>query len=254
MGMHVYQQPNKIQIDRLLVFRTLTQAFRKAMKTCSQRKSVGKKSVDEREEYRILRRIVRPGDELVIDALDRLGRTKQIVKEEVEYFKKRGVALRVLSLPTTLTDMGESTWVMDMVNNIIIEVYSSLAEEELIIKERRQRAGIEAAKKKGMYKGRKPKQIDWARFEELYNRWTEGAIKTKEFKALMNLSTSTFYRVVDEFKSGTMESLQHSKRSQQARSKSREEHREQMGKTQMKKLSVRMHTCIFQCLQVVLIE
>lgn len=175
---------------------------------------MGKKSVDEREEYRILRRIVRPGDELVIDALDRLGRTKQIVKEEVEYFKKRGVALRVLSLPTTLTDMGESTWVMDMVNNIIIEVYSSLAEEELIIKERRQRAGIEAAKKKGMYKGRKPKQIDWARFEELYNRWTEGAIKTKEFKALMNLSTSTFYRVVDEFKSGTMESLQHSKRSQ----------------------------------------
>lgn len=175
----------------------------------------GKKSVDEREEYKILRRVLRPGDELVIDALDRLGRTKQIVKEEVEYFKKKGVTLRVLSLPTTLTDLSENTWVMEMVNNIIIEVYSSLAEEELVIKERRQRDGIEAAKKRGVYKGRKPKQVDWSQFEGLYQRWKDGGLKTKEFKQLLGLSTSTFYRVIKEYESDTLDELKTSKRANQ---------------------------------------
>lgn len=175
----------------------------------------GKKSVDEREEYKILRRVLRPGDELVIDALDRLGRTKQIVKEEVEYFKKKGVTLRVLSLPTTLTDLSENTWVMEMVNNIIIEVYSSLAEEELVIKERRQRDGIEAAKKRGVYKGRKPKQVDWSKFEGLYQRWKDGGLKTKEFKQLLGLSTSTFYRVIKEYESDTLDELKTSKRANQ---------------------------------------
>ena len=173
----------------------------------------GKKAVDEREEYRILRRVLRPGDELVIDALDRLGRTKQIVKDEVEYFKKKGVTLRVLSLPTTLTDLGENAWVMEMVNNIIIEVYSSLAEEELAIKERRQRDGIEAAKLRGVYKGRKPKQIDWASFEGLYARWKAGGLKTKEFKQLLGLTTSTFYRVIKEYEGETPDELKGSKRS-----------------------------------------
>ena len=171
--------------------------------------------MDEREEYKILRRVLRPGDELVIDALDRLGRTKQIVKEEVEYFKKKGVTLRVLSLPTTLTDLSENTWVMEMVNNIIIEVYSSLAEEELIIKERRQRDGIEAAKKRGVYKGRKPKQVDWSQFEGLYQRWKDGGLKTKEFKQLLGLSTSTFYRVIKEYESDTLDELKTSKRANQ---------------------------------------
>lgn len=172
----------------------------------------GKKTVDEREEYKVLRRMLRLGDELVIDALDRLGRTKQIVKDEVEYFKKKGVTLRVLSLPTTLADLGENQWVMEMVNNIIIEVYSSLAEEELAIKERRQRDGIEAAKRRGVYKGRKPKQVNWTAFESLYARWKSGGLKTKEFKQLMGLSTSTFYRVIKEYEGETPDDLKNSKR------------------------------------------
>ena len=123
--------------------------------------------------------------------------------------------MRVLSLPTTLTDLSENTWVMEMVNNIIIEVYSSLAEEELVIKERRQRDGIEAAKKRGVYKGRKPKQVDWSQFEGLYQRWKDGGLKTKEFKQLLGLSTSTFYRVIKEYESDTLDELKTSKRANQ---------------------------------------
>lgn len=36
----------------------------------------GKRGMDERQEYAVLRRVLRSGDELVIDSLDRLGRKK----------------------------------------------------------------------------------------------------------------------------------------------------------------------------------
>ena len=144
----------------------------------------GKKGMDERQEYSVLRRVLRTGDELVIDALDRLGRRKADVKAELEYLKNKGVTLRILTIPTTLTDIDGQDWVIDMINNLLFEVYSSLAEQELCEKERRQRDGIEAAKARGVYKGRKRIEFDQDKFIELYKRWRSGAIKAKEFQAL----------------------------------------------------------------------
>lgn len=159
----------------------------------------GKTNVDDREEYRVLRRVMRQGDELVIDALDRLGRTKKIIKDELEYLNKKGIIIRVLSLPTTLIkeqDTQGQGWVFELVNTILLEVYSSLAQEELEIKERRQRAGIEAAKAKGVYKGRKPIIINHQQLESLYPRWKAKEIKTNEMMTLLGLKTSTFYRAI----------------------------------------------------------
>lgn len=159
----------------------------------------GKTSVDDREEYRVLRRVMRQGDELVIDALDRLGRTKKIIKDELEYLNKKGIIIRVLSLPTTLIkeqDAQGQGWVFELVNTILLEVYSSLAQEELEIKERRQRAGIEAAKAKGVYRGRKPIKINHQQLENLYPRWKAKEIRTSEMMTLLGLKTSTFYRTI----------------------------------------------------------
>jgi len=163
----------------------------------------GKKGVDERPEYAVLRRVLRSGDELVIDALDRLGRKKADIKAELEYLKGKGVILRILLMPTTLVEMEGQAWVMDMMNNLLIEVYSSIAEQELVEKERRQRAGIEEAKKKGVYKGRKPIEYDEDRFAELYPRWKSGGIKAKEFMQLMDLKPNTFYRAVARYEAST---------------------------------------------------
>lgn len=161
----------------------------------------GKKGVDERQEYAVLRRVLRSGDELVIDSLDRLGRRKVDIKSELEYLKSRGVIIRVLLIPTTLIDIDGQTWAIEMINNLLIEVYSSLAEQELIEKERRQRAGIEAAKVRGVYKGRKPIEYDQDKFISLYKRWKAGAIKSKEFMELMELKPNTFYRAVQKYES-----------------------------------------------------
>lgn len=168
-------------------------------------KITGKSEADERSEYRILRRILRKNDELIIDSLDRLGRTKRIIKEELEYLKNKGVIIRVLNLPTTLIkDMENQSWVFELVNSILIEVYSSISEAEMIERERRQRAGIEAGKLRGVYKGRKPTPIDLQKFVPIYTRWKSGELKAVEAMRLLNLKNNTFYRTVQRYESGKL--------------------------------------------------
>ena len=104
----------------------------------------------EREGYQYLKKqILRSGDTLVIKELDRLSRSKSDIKQELEFFKCKGIHVKILDIPTTLTDFPpEQMWVMDMINAILIEVLGSIAENERLKIRRRQREGIDAAKKK----------------------------------------------------------------------------------------------------------
>lgn len=45
---------------------------------------------------------LRPGDTLVIVSLDRLSRNKSDIKEELKWFRKNKIRLKILDLPTTL--------------------------------------------------------------------------------------------------------------------------------------------------------
>ena len=73
--------------------------------------------------------LLRRGDTLVIKSLDRLSRNKSDIKQELEYFKNNGIRLKVLDLPTTMIDYpAGQEWVLDMVNNILIEVLASIAD------------------------------------------------------------------------------------------------------------------------------
>ena len=52
---------------------------------------------------RLTRKRIRPGDVLVIQSLDRLGRNYQEIKDEWKYLvRERKVSIRVLDLPETL--------------------------------------------------------------------------------------------------------------------------------------------------------
>lgn len=75
--------------------------------------------------------MLRRGDTLVIKSLDRLSRNKCDIKNELQYFQQNGVRLKVIDLPTTMIDFpAGQEWVMDMVNNILIEVLGTIAEQE----------------------------------------------------------------------------------------------------------------------------
>ena len=99
----------------------------------------------ERKEYLKLKAVLKPGDEVIIKELDRLGRNKKEIQKELAWFKEHGVIVRILNVPTTLIEYPEGQeWVMEMVNNILIEVLGAVAEQEREKILERQKEGIAA--------------------------------------------------------------------------------------------------------------
>ena len=99
----------------------------------------------ERPEYDRLKSIVKQGDEVYFEELDRIGRDKCLIKEELEWFKERGVIVRVMDVPTTLMEFPDGqSWVLEMVNNILIEVLGTIAEQEWKKIKKRREEGIAA--------------------------------------------------------------------------------------------------------------
>lgn len=135
--------------------------------------------------------------ELIIEEFDRLGRNKQQIQEELRWFKEHHTRVRILNLPTTLVDVpGDSSYLLEMVQNILIEVMGTIAEEELRMRKKRQMEGLEIARQQGKYRGRKPVQIEEKAFLDKYARWRKGEITAAEAMRLLGVKANTFYRRV----------------------------------------------------------
>ena len=154
----------------------------------------------DREMYNMLKyQLLRPGDMLIITSLDRLGRNKKNIKEELEYYKANNIRVQILDLPTTQIKVPQGQeWIIDMVNNILIEVLAAQSEQERIIIRERQRAGIEIAKKQGKYKGRKKKKIDETLFLFLLTEYQKRKINKVEFAKQLGVSRPTLNKLLNE--------------------------------------------------------
>ena len=152
----------------------------------------------DRPEYNVLKNhILRDGDTLVIMSLDRLGRNKQAIKDELEYFKSHNIRVRILDLPTTnfIPTEGQE-WILDMVNNILVEVLASQAEQERITIRKRQAEGIALAKAAGKYKGSKPKEIDSDKLMILYKDYMSHKISKTKMAQELGVSRPTLYKIL----------------------------------------------------------
>lgn len=125
---------------------------------------------------------MRNGDELVVQRLDRLGRSTRDVLNLVRELDARGASLRVLEPEvTTKGEMGR----------LVVTVLGMVVDMELNFIRDRQRAGIEAAKEKGVYKGRR-KTVDDA---EIRRRAATGAPKAQIARDL-GVSRMSVYRAL----------------------------------------------------------
>lgn len=141
---------------------------------------------------------LRKGDVLYIKSLDRLSRNKNDIKNELQWFQENGIRLMILDLPSSMIEVPDGQeWIIEMINNILIEVLSSMAEQERINIKKRQREGIAAAKKKGKHLGR-PKYIKPDDFEMVIMEWRDGKITAKTAYEKLGLSKSSFYRMVQK--------------------------------------------------------
>lgn len=141
--------------------------------------------------------MLRKGDTLVIKSLDRLSRNKSDIKNELQFFKDNSIRLKVIDLPTTMMDLPTGQeWVFEMVNNILIEVLGTIAEQERATIRKRQAEGIEAAKQNGKKLGRPALEFpdNW---QEVYNSWKNGEITAKTAMERTNTKRTSFYKLVN---------------------------------------------------------
>lgn len=151
--------------------------------------------VKDRPEYDRMKSLLVKGDEVYFKELDRIGRDKSLIKDELKWFKDRGVIVRIIDLPTTLQDFHGQEWLWEMVNNIIIEVLGTIAEQEWNKTKQRREEGIAAmpvdengrkiSSKTGRGFGREAKDIDIT--------LREGETITEACKRL-GINRSTYYR------------------------------------------------------------
>lgn len=151
----------------------------------------------ERPGYQALKNaILRRGDTLVVKSLDRLSRNKADIHNELRYFKENGIRLKVIDLPTTMMDLPEGQeWVFEMVNNILIEVLGTIAEQERETIRKRQAEGIQAAKAKGKKLGRPALQFP-TNWKPVYTAWKSGQITAKTAMEQTNTKRTSFYKLV----------------------------------------------------------
>lgn len=152
----------------------------------------------ERKGYQaLINTMLRRGDTLIIKSLDRLSRNKCDIKKELERFKENGIRLKVIDLPTTMIDFPDGQeWVMEMVNNILIEVLGTIAEQERNSIKQRQAEGIAAAKEKGAELGR-PKAQKPENWDSVIAEMKAGNITATKAMEMLNMKRTTFYKLLN---------------------------------------------------------
>ncbi len=150
------------------------------------------------------------GDILYVKSLDRFSRNKEDAKKELQYFSELGVRVKILDIPSTMTDIAEGQeWILDMINNILIEVLTSIAENERITIRSRQAEGIAAmpvdkttgkkvSKKTGRCIGRPPIQFP-ENFEKYYIKWKQREITAVNAMKSLGLKPNSFYKLAHQY-------------------------------------------------------
>lgn len=148
-----------------------------------------------RQGYLMLKeQLLRSGDTLVIKELDRLGRDMDMIKEEWNYLIKMGIDIVVIDTPI-LNTTNKGDLEKKLISNIVFELLTYMAQKEREKIKSRQREGIAQAKAQGKHLGR-PKAEYPSNWEEVYNKWKSKEINGKSAMEQMNLTRTTFYKLV----------------------------------------------------------
>ncbi|MDE1549752.1 recombinase family protein [Jeotgalibaca caeni] len=111
------------------------------------------KSMTERLELKKALQFLREKDILIVESLDRLGRNYDDIVQMVQQLDQKEIGLIILNLPILNQEMGDPN-LQKLIRNMIVQLLSWTAQNEREEIKRKQRQGIEIAKRKGHYKGR----------------------------------------------------------------------------------------------------
>lgn len=157
----------------------------------------------EREQYQLLKNILREGDLLVIHSIDRLGRNyEMIVNEWKDITKNIKADIVVLDMPL-LDTRQKKDLLGTFINDLILGLLSYVAQTEREKIKTRQREGIDIALKNGTKTGKpfgRPKIEKPDNFNVIVNEWKNKKITAREAMKQLDLKPNTFYGFVKGIK------------------------------------------------------
>ena len=152
----------------------------------------------ERPKYRRLVSRLRGEDVLVVQSIDRLGRSYSEILEQWRLITRtRKAAIVVLDMPL-LDTRADRDLTGTLIGDIVIQLLSYVAQKERESIRQRQREGIAAAKERGVHCGRKRLHIPDG-FETIAAQWREGSISATIAAERLGMSRDTFRRRAKEF-------------------------------------------------------
>ncbi|OOR09878.1 DNA recombinase [Bacillus cereus] len=153
-----------------------------------------------RPEYQLMKRMLRNGDILYIQSLDRLGRNKQMILDEwQELIKEKKIDIVVLDMPLLNTmKYKDLNGIETLISDLFLQLLSYMAEDERKRIRERQKEGITIALQKGVKFGHKKVEID-DNFKETYQEWKNHEIIAVEAMQRVGMKSNTFYRRVQEY-------------------------------------------------------
>lgn len=145
----------------------------------------------ERPRYKRLIKRLRPGDLLVVQSIDRLGRNYSEILEQWRLItKEKRADILVLDVPLLDTRRGRDL-MGTFLSDIVLQVLSFASENERINIRQRQAEGIAAAKSRGVRFGRPPRPLP-DNFHILYQKWRAGKITGTAAAKACGMPLATF--------------------------------------------------------------
>ena len=145
----------------------------------------------ERPLYKRLIKRLRPGDLLVVQSIDRLGRNYSEILEQWRLItKEKRADILVLDMPLLDTRRGRDL-MGTFLSDIVLQVLSFASENERINIRQRQAEGIAAAKSRGVRFGRPPRPLP-DNFHILYQKWRAGKITGTAAAKACGMPLATF--------------------------------------------------------------
>ncbi|MCO4648522.1 Resolvase [Streptococcus infantarius subsp. infantarius] len=152
----------------------------------------------ERPQLQSMLDYLREGDIVIVTELDRLGRNNKDLTEIMNAIQQKGATLEVLNLPSMNGIEDEN--LRRLINNLVVELYKYQAESERKRIKERQAQGIELAKKKGRFTGRKSIfQKDDPLLQRAFNLYQSKEYTLKEIEHHTKIPVSTLKRYLTKY-------------------------------------------------------
>ena len=151
-----------------------------------------------RPKYQRLLRKLKENDLVVIKSIDRLGRNyEEIIEQWRVITKERKANIVVLDMPLLDTRVKERDLTGIFISDLVLQIFSYVAQTERESIRKRQAEGIAAAKARGVHMGR-PKKEKPSNFYTIKEQYLNGEINAELGAELVGVSTTTFMRALDK--------------------------------------------------------